>query len=151
MSTVTYSNPDVQKYISDCFLPIQINVVEQPDMMDVFNASWTPTIIVHDAEEQEHRRMVGFFDPKKFIEELSLGRLKAALDNKDFSDAKNRVAEAMDLTKGDPDREPEALYWAAITNYKASHNADDLKSGWLKLLSEYPESQWAHRAEFIKQ
>jgi len=151
MSTVTYSNPEVQKYISDHFIPIQMDTVQKPEMMDLFNATWTPSIIVHDADEQEHRRMVGFYDPKKFLEELALARLKDALDNKDYPGAKNRVAEAMDLTKGDPDREPEALYWSAITDYKASHNAEDLKSGWLKLLEQYPESEWAHRAEFIKQ
>lgn len=151
MSTVTYSDPDVERYISEHFIPVKINVVDKPEMLDVFSASWTPAIIIHDSDEQEHRRMEGFFDPKRFIEELALARLKGALENKDYPGARERVAEAMNLTKGDPVRASETLYWSAVADYKASKNAEELTKGWRKLLEEYPESEWAKRAEFIKQ
>ncbi|HYG76422.1 MAG TPA: thioredoxin family protein [Planctomycetota bacterium] len=150
MSAVTYSNTDVEQYIEQHFVPVQINVVEHPEMPDLFGAPWTPTIIVEDADGQEYRRLEGFYDPHRFEEELALARVKAALDQKDFANARNRVAEALHFTRGDPQREPETLYWSAVVDYKTSHNAEDLKKGWNELLQKFPDSEWAHKAEVIR-
>jgi hypothetical protein len=150
MSTVTYSNPEVQQHISAHYIPVQINVKDDPSALEQFNASWTPTIMVMDAQENEHRRSEGYFDPKRFLEELSLAEVKAALNQQDFSEAKTRGRDALAKTSGDPAHEPEAMFWAAVADYKNSKNADDLKSGWNKLLDKFPQSEWAHRVEFIR-
>ena len=46
---------------------------------------------------------------------------------------------------------PEATYWAAVSRYKGSHEAEDLLGGWKKLQSRYPESPWRVRQSFIEQ
>ena len=150
MGAVTYPNPDVERFIGQHFIPVQFNVVEQPEVMDQFNASWTPTLIVQDAEGREHRRSQGYLDPKRFLGEMALAWLKDAIDRRMFPTARDRATEALEWTRGDPAREPEALYWAAVAAYKASEDAKQLVQGWNRLLSEFPESEWAKRAEFIR-
>jgi hypothetical protein len=151
MGAVTYPNPEVERYIQEHFIPVQFNVVEQPDVMHQFNTPWTPTIIVQDAEGNEHRRSSGYLDPKRFLGETSLAWLKDAIDRRDFNEARRRAPEAMERTKGDPTREPEALYWASVAAYKATDDPNNLVQGWNRLLDQFPQSEWAKKAEFIRQ
>ncbi|HZO90579.1 MAG TPA: thioredoxin family protein [Chthonomonadaceae bacterium] len=150
MGTVTYPNPEVERYIHQYFVPVQFNIVERPEVMDQFNSTWTPTIIVQDADGREHRRAQGYLDPQRFLGELALARVKAAIDRHDYQAAQQRAQEALEMTEGDPVREPEALYWASVADYKASNDVNKLLHGWRELLNEFPESEWAKRAEFIR-
>src|SRR4051794_13234833 len=130
MGAVTYPNLEVARFIEEHFIPVQFNVVEQPEVMDRFNTPWTPTLIVQDAEGREHRRAQGYFDPARFLGEMSLAWLKDAIDRRDFNAARARAGEALRLTKGDPEREPEANYWASVAAYKASEDPQNLIQGW---------------------
>lgn len=150
MDAVTYPNADVDQYLKQHFVPVQFNVVEQPDVMELFNTPWTPTIIVLDADGKEHRRSQGYLDPRRMLGELSLARLKAAIDRQDFAGARQVSEDARRLTAGDPEREPEAAYWASVAAYKASEDPNNLVQGWNRLLDQFPESDWAKKAEFIR-
>jgi hypothetical protein len=151
MGAVTYPNPEVERYIQQHFIPVQFNVVEQPEVMQQFNAAWTPTLIVQDAEGREHRRSEGYLDPQRFLGEMALARLKDAIDRQEFKAALERSRDALERTKGDPTREPEALYWASVAAYKANGDPNPLMQGWNRLLDQFPQSEWAKRAEFIRQ
>jgi hypothetical protein len=72
------------------------------------------------------------------------------VDRGDFAAAKQRVSDAMRLTQGDPEREPEAQYWASVVEYKSTNDPNNLMKGWNELLDRYPDSEWAKRAEFIR-
>lgn len=150
MGAVTYPNPDVRQYVVDHFVPVRFNVVEEPEVIDRFNAPWTPTIIVEDAQGREHRRSVGYLDPKRFLGEVALARLKVPIDRRDFVAAQELLPGVKHLTRGDPAREPEALYWQGMVAYKASTDIKKLAEGWSALLDNFPESEWAKRAEYVR-
>lgn len=150
MGAVTYPDPDVERFIQQHFIPVQFNVVEQPEVMDQFNTPWTPTLIIQDAEGREHRRSQGYLDSKRFLAEMSMAVLKDAIDRRDFKTALERSREALERTKGDPEREPEAQYWASVAAYKATEDPQKLVQGWNRLLDQFPQSEWAKRAEFIR-
>lgn len=151
MGAVTYPNAEVEQYIQQHFIPVQFNVVEQPDVMELFNTPWTPTLIVLDADGKEHRRSQGYLDPKRFLAEMALARLQAAIDRQDFQQASSMLDEARRLTAGDAEREPEAAYWSSVAAYKASGDVQKLLTGWNGLLDRFPQSDWAKKAEFIRQ
>jgi len=119
MGTVTYPNVDVERYIRSHFVPVQFNVVDEPEVMDRFNSSWTPTLIVEDPEAREYRRSLGYLDPHRFVGEMALARLAQSIHRRDYKAAHERGLEATHRTKGDPWREPEALYFAAVAAYTA--------------------------------
>jgi hypothetical protein len=150
MGAVTYPNSQVESYIRQHFIPVQFNVRDHPEAMDQFNTAWTPTLIFQDAEGRESRRSQGYLDPKRMLGELALARDKDALNRHDYAAARTLSAEALEMTKGDPDREPEALYWSAVANYKANDDANHLMQGWNRLLDQFPQSEWARRASFIR-
>jgi hypothetical protein len=150
MGAVTYPDAKVERFIEQHFIPVQFNVVEQPEAMEQFHTPWTPTLIVQDAAGVEHRRSQGYLDAKRFLAEMSLALVKDAIDRQDFAVAKQRGEEALRFTQGDPEREPEALYWASVAAYKASNDAQKLLGGWNRLLDEFSGSEWAHKVEFIR-
>jgi hypothetical protein len=151
MGTVTYPNTDVAQFIDAHFVPVQFNVETDPGAMERFTSHWTPTIIVQDAGGTEHRRSQGYLDPKRMLGEMALGLLKDAVDRGDFEAAKQRVADAERFTAGDAEREPETKYWASVVAYKSTNDPNNLMKGWNDLLDRYPDSEWAKRAEFIRQ
>src|SRR5437764_9105384 len=122
MGAVTYPNPEVERFIQQHFIPVQFNVAEQPEAMERFNSTWTPTLIVQDAEGREHRRSQGYLDPQRFLGEMALAWLKDAIDRQDFKAAQERSRETLELTRADPEREPEAQYWASVAAYKANED-----------------------------
>lgn len=150
MGAVTYPNAEVEQFILQNFIPVQFNVAEQPEAMDQFHTPWTPTLIVEDAQGVEHRRAQGYLDARRFLGEMSLARLKDAVDHRDFDKARELADAALQQTQGDATREPEARYWAAVAKYKASGEASNLVEGWTNLMNEFPDSEWAKRVEFIK-
>jgi uncharacterized protein YyaL (SSP411 family) len=150
MGAVTYPHAEVERFINEHFVPVQFNVVEQPHVMEQFNTPWTPTLIVQDPDGREHRRSQGYLDPERFLGEMALARLLAAIDRQDFKTAADRAGEALARTKGDRAREPEAIYYASVAQYKASNDAGKLLGGWNGLLDRFPESDWAKKAEFIR-
>ena len=148
MDAVTYPNAEVAQFIEANFIPVQFNVAETPEAMDRFHTPWTPTLIVQSADGTEHRRSQGYLDPLRFLAEMALARLKDAIDRRDYEEAYRRVPEALKRTKGDEQREPETLYWAAVTTYKAKDSG--LLDGWNHLMEQFPNSEWARKVEFIK-
>ncbi len=150
MGAVTYPNPEVAAYIAEYFIPVQFNVVEQPEVIDRFNSAWTPTLIVQDAAGREYRRSLGYLDAPRFLGEMALGRLMESIHRRDDTAAYERAQDASRRTKGDAAREPEALYFESVAAYKVSHDPARLKEGWERLLERFPESDWAKKAEFIR-
>jgi hypothetical protein len=150
MGAVTYPDPQVRQYIEDHFIPVQFDVVRQPEVMDRFHTPWTPTLIVQDTDGVEHRRSQGYLDPPRFLGEMALARLKDAVDRRDFETARAHAAEAVERTRGDREREAEARYWSAVADYKASNEPQKLLGGWNRLLDDLPETEWAKRAGFIR-
>jgi len=78
------------------------------------------------------------------------GIYELAIGCRAWKEAPRRARDALEATRGDLAREPEALYWSAVAQYKSSDDASGLKEGWGRLLDAFPESEWAKRAEFIR-
>ena len=150
MGAVTYPNPEVQRFVEQHFIPVQFNIGERPEAIEEFNSAWTPTLIVRDAEGREYRRSLGYLDPFRFLGEMSLARLMESVHRRDDKAAYERAKGALQRTKGDPAREPEALYFESVAAYKVAHDPAKLKEGWERLMDQFPDSDWAKKAEFIR-
>ena len=151
MSERAFPDPEVERYIEEHFAPVRFNTIERPEMEAALGSGWTPTLIVEDADGNEHRRSQGYLDANRLIGQLSLARLQTALDRRDFEAASALSEEALRHASGDPEREPEAMYWSAVAAYKLSgDDREKLVAGWSKLLDRFPESEWAKRASYIR-
>ena len=108
---------------------------------------WTPTLMLLAPDGKVYDEWNGFLPPSLFLPRLLLGLGKAALKQDRFEQAAQLFDEVA-TNHPATDVAPEALYWAAVSRYKDSHEGADLIGGWEKLRGQYPESSWRTKPSF---
>lgn len=128
------------------FIPLQIDFNKNKALVKRYSVKWTPTIIILDADGDEHHRFVGFLPPEDFIAQMTLGKGKLAFNLDNFDQAIQRFQE---ILVGYPktDAAPEAQYYLGVSKYKASHDPKELKLGLEALQRNYPQSEWTKKAQ----
>jgi hypothetical protein len=151
MGEHTYPDPEVEGYIERHFAPVRFDTIERPEMEAALASGWTPTLIVEDADGTEHRRSQGYLNAGRFLGEMALSRLQEALNRRDFESASGLAGEALRLTEDDHHREPEAMYWSAVADYRlGGGDRERLTEGWERLMERFPESEWAEKAGYVR-
>ena len=107
---------------------------------------WTPTLIILDANGDEHHRFVGFLPPEDFIGQMILGKGKAEFNFEDLEQAIQCFQELL-VRYPKTDAAPEAQYYLGVTKYKASHDPKELKSNLEILQRDYAGSEWTKKAQ----
>ena len=148
MGAVTYPNEGVAKFVDLNFVPVQVQSSDK-ELADKYNVSWTPTILVLDADGKEHYRSVGFLQPDVFIATFELGKARYYLDREQFAEARALLEELIERCPV-PEVVPEAIFYHGVASYKHTHDAKPLKKAYETLTAKYPQSDWAKRAEPYK-
>jgi thioredoxin-related protein len=148
MGAVTYPNPGVAKFIDLNFIPVQVEISNK-ELTEKYNISWTPAILVLDADGKEHYRSVGFLQPDLFIATFEVGKGRYYLDLEKFAEARAQFEEFIERCPV-PEVLPEAIFFRAVATYKQTHDAKPLKEAYNTLSAKYPGSEWAKRAEPYK-
>jgi hypothetical protein len=108
---------------------------------------WTPTLMLVGPDGNVYIEWNGYLPPALFLAQLLLGLGKAALKQDRFEQATGYFDQVAANHPG-TDAAGEALYWAAVSRYKDSHQGSDLIGGWEKLRRQYPESIWRTKQSF---
>jgi len=143
-----YSNPLVAALVTTHFVPVRVHVTDQKDefarLGKRFSAQWTPTTVVISSDGIERYRIEGFLPAEDFLTQLILGLGHAAFAAEQYKTAEERFRDVVDQ-HGFTDAAPEALYWAGVARYKATHDPNALKET-AKAFEKYPDSTWAKKA-----
>jgi thioredoxin-related protein len=144
MGAVTYPNEKVVKFVDFNFVPVQINVSNQT-LTDQFKVTWTPTIIVVDAEGNEVHREVGFLPPEEFIPMFMVAKGKWYFNNDQHTEAQGMFDEAL---RDYPNSiaAAESVYFMWVSHFKMTHDAKYLRQAYEALTAKFPNSEWAKRA-----
>jgi tetratricopeptide (TPR) repeat protein len=146
MDTVTYPDPRVVQFVGQHFVPVQIKVKQEPRLAQEYQVSWTPNLVVADADGTVHYREEGYLPPEDLIACLSLGLGKYQLHYKQLAEAAGHFEEVARRHPG-TEAGAEALYWLGVARYKETHDKHQLRPAWERLAKEYPKSQWAQRSQ----
>ena len=132
-------------FINSNFVPVKIHIKEQPQNFKRFGAQWTPTLIVLDPEAKEQYRFEGYLPAEDFLAQLELGLARSAFAHEQWDEAERRYRE---IAAKHPNSEvaPEAIYWAGVSNYKATNDPGALVETERILRQQYPQSSWAKKA-----
>jgi hypothetical protein len=148
LGAVTYPDERVAKFVSLNFVPVQIETSNQ-EMMRRFTVSWTPTLIVLDADGREHYRGVGFFTPDDLIATFEAAKGRWALDSDQLADARAIFEEVMECY---PDTEAAAMatFFRGVAMYKMDHNPKALRESYDILKEKFPHSIWTKQADHYR-
>lgn len=132
-------------FIEKNFLPVRIQVKEQPATFRRFGVLWTPTLLAMDGEGHERLHWVGYAPADDFLAQLEMGAANAAFGRKQWEEAGRRYRE---LAERHPASEaaPEAWYWEAATHYMGKKDHLPLETLASRLERRYPNSIWTKKA-----
>lgn len=148
MGAVTYPDERVAKFLSLNFVPVQLQS-SNTAMMQKFSVSWTPTLIVLDADGREHYRAVGFFTPEDMIATFMAAKGRWALDTDQLADARALFEEVISCYP-DKDAAAEALFFLGVAKYKMSHDPKPLRETYDQLKARFPQSMWTKQADHYR-
>lgn len=112
--------------------------------MERFGAQWTPTILFFDPDGKERHRIEGFLDANALLPQLQLGYAQTAFATSRWDDAERAFEEV--AKSGDADAAPAGAYWAGVTRYKRSGDANELGATHKRLSEQFPGTSWAKKA-----
>ena len=98
-----------------------------------------------DAGGVERYRIEGYLPKNWFRARLEIGLARVAFMHKKWADAEKIYADAAEHYP-DTAAAPEALYWRAVSHYKASNDHTGLGEVATELSQKYPESEWTLKA-----
>ena len=144
-----YSQPRIAEFIREHFVPVRLHVKDDAAEFQrvgaLFNAQWTPTVLIVDPAGSERHRIEGFLPADDFASQLALGLAKAAFARGDFSTAETAYAEIVEQYP-ETDAAPEAQYWSGVSRYKGTGDASALAETAKRFKERYTDSSWAKKA-----
>jgi hypothetical protein len=152
LGAVTYQEPAVADTISQRFVPVHVNALEESSkpLVERFRQIWTPDLRILGSDGFEFYRWNGYLPPYEFLPQLLVGQAQSCLR---MHDEPGAAAVYEDVLRRFPTSEfaPEAQYYLAVSKYRRSHEAEDLLGGWRKLQGRYPDSIWRVKQSFTEQ
>lgn len=144
-----WPDPRVEELVDQEFIPVRVHVQKQKDeyqgLGQKYGAEWTPTILMLDPSGNERHRVEGYLPTSEFVPHLEFGAARIAFSGGEFDDAESRFRHVAD-SHPEADVAPEALYWAGVSRYKGSDDADALTQTAAAMREKYPASPWAKKA-----
>ena len=139
----------VVSFVIDNFLPARVHVREDSALFrkygEQYGAQWTPTVLMLDPEGVERHRIEGFLPNDDFLAQLMLGRAQIDFAAERWQDAERGFRQIVEQLP-DTDAAPEALYWAGVAPYKATHDSRSLRKTGEEFKHRYQDSAWAKKA-----
>jgi TolA-binding protein len=132
-------------FINENFIPISVHIKENPAGFHRFDSVWTPTALILDENGKERHRIEGYLPKDEFSAQLLLGVARVAFMQKKWKDAEALYSQILnDYPKSTA--APEAVYWKAVSHYKATNDHTVLGEVPKTLQQKYPDSVWAKKA-----
>jgi hypothetical protein len=124
---------------------VKAHIKEHPAWFYRFDSVWTPTVLLLDSEGTERVRIEGYLPTRDFVAALMSGLGRIAFVHKRYADAERWYFDVMSRY-GDTHSAPGAMYWRAVTQYKATNDHAVLGEVAEELRNRYPKSVWAVKA-----
>ncbi|MGH9476313.1 MAG: hypothetical protein ACRD1C_08260 [Terriglobales bacterium] len=132
-------------FIQQDFIPVEAHIKEHPAWFSRFDALWTPTVLLLDSGGKERVRLEGYLNRTDFTAWLAARPGRLAFTRKQSAEAERRYDHALQTAPA-PRSAPEAMYWHAVSHYRASNDHTALGRVAEGLPQRYPGSVWAEKA-----
>jgi thioredoxin-like negative regulator of GroEL len=139
-----YPTPEVTAFIRENFVTARVHIKENPTMWHRYGIRWTPTVLVLAADGTELRRIEGFLPADELLGQLRVALGYNAANAKNWKDAQRWFEEAS-ANGATTDAAPEALYWAGVSRYSASHDPAELRKLKQQFAQRFQNTAWAKR------
>jgi hypothetical protein len=106
---------------------------------------WTPTVVILDSDGRERYRNEGYLPREEFVAQLDLAIARVAFMRKKFAEAEKLYKAVIDR-HAETLAVPDAIYWTAVSHYKATGDHSVLGRIPEQLKGKYASTIWAKKA-----
>jgi TolA-binding protein len=138
----SYSDQETAAFINENFVRLEAHIKEHPAYFHRFDALWTPTVLILDANGVERVRLEGYLPRDEFRSQLELALARIAFTSKRWGEAEQRYGEVL-ARYPESKAAPEALYWEGVSNYKATNDHTVLGQLAEEFKQKYSDTIWA--------
>jgi thioredoxin-related protein len=144
----------VEQLVTDEFIPVRVHVRDHADefkrLGDKYGVEWTPTILMFDPSGNERHRIEGFLPLPEFVPQLEFGLARINFSLGNYEDSERRLRGIVS-DYPESDIAPEALYWAGVSQYKATNDSGALQETATALRDKYRDTAWAKKGSVWSQ
>jgi hypothetical protein len=126
-------------------LPVGAHIKERPVYFHRFNALWTPTVLILDADGIERARIEGYLPNSEFRAHLEMGLARIDFMQKHWAEAQQRYAQ-VEQNYSNTSVAPEAMYWSGVCRYRTTNDHKALNEVAAELNAKYQASVWTKKA-----
>lgn len=155
LDSSVYPNKDIEEFLIKNTIPVKLNITitDNIKLAKEFNVAWTPGILITSLRDGKKLvvdfKTYGYLPANDFINALKIG-LGLSYFHQGLLDKSEQFLDDVVKSAASSIWEPEALYWLGVVRYKQKGSPEPLLQQWRTLLSKYPNTEWAKKAEFIK-
>jgi hypothetical protein len=124
---------------------VKAHIKEHPAWFHRFDVLWTPTVLIFSPEGVERHRIEGYLPNAEFRAQLDLGLARSAFMHKQWAEAERSYGEIVSNYAASA-AAPEAMYWQAVSHYKATNDHHALGEVAQRFKQNYQDSIWAKKA-----
>ena len=124
---------------------MKAHIKEHPAWFHRFDAVWTPSALLLDSSGKERVRLEGYLPRTDFVAALTSGLARIAFVQKNYTEAERWYDEVI-TRYGQSHSVPGAMYWRAVSHYKATNDHTVLGKVAEELRSRFPSSVWAAKS-----
>jgi hypothetical protein len=120
-------------------VPLSAHIKEHPAYFHRFDALWTPSVLILDANGVERLRIEGYLPKDEFRAQLELGLARVAFMGKHWAEAEQRYSDVLEKYPQSKSA-PDALYWKGVSRYKTTNDHTVLSELPGQFREQYPDS-----------
>lgn len=152
LAVTTLRDPGVCAVLAEEFVVVKYKTTEPDEWFRTLNGHvahvWHPHLVVMDHRRVEGRRFIGYQTPAQFLAHLRLGTGMLHLFTRSWDAAYRQFEQALESALPDS-LTAEVLYWLGVAGYRVAGNLDGLRPHWQRILTEFPDTDWAVRADCL--
>lgn len=139
LEETTYLNQSVQEELSNWFIPLRLNILQQRALRSQLAAVWTPSFYVLDYHLKSYFSLSGYLPVEDFRLFLRLALAHYLIPRGRYAQAIETLNEGISLFPENP-RTPTLLYWRGIAEYLSGWNKARFYQTLTELREKYPNS-----------
>lgn len=124
---------------------MSVHIKENAKNFHRFDAAWTPTVLVSNADGKERYRLEGYLAKDEFEVFLEMGLGRVAFMKKDYAGAERHYSNVLERFPNSHFA-PEAVYYRGVSRYSGNHDHSELGAVAKTFTERYQDSVWAMKS-----
>lgn len=135
----TYLSPEIQKEVSEWFIPLKLDIIKDREVRRNFGAYWTPSVYFVEQNGNSYYHFNGYLPPEEFRIMLRLGLAETLMPRGRYDDIVKIIDQSIDDFKNN-NLLPKLLVQRELAQFIKSKDNSVLRKTLKNIQIEFPDT-----------